>query len=175
MELIVFNAVLLLIVIFLLFLLSMVWPPDSPWSPWWRTNKEISKAVIKLADISSKDIVYELGSGDGEFLLTVAGKTNAKCIGIEIDPLRYWISKLRIKFAGLEDKIAIVRKDFFKVNISDATVVYMYLVPIALKKLKPKFEKELKKGARIVSLKYETDLLMMEKDKKNNLNLYKIL
>lgn len=175
MEIIILNVILLIIAFFLLILLSFVWPPDSPWSPWWRTNSKTANAIIELAKIGPKDIVYELGSGDGQFLLTVAKKTGAKCVGIEIDPLRYWVSKSRVRLAKLDNKIMVVRSDFFKVDISDATVVYMYLVPNALKKLRPKFVKELKRGTKLVSLKYELDgLREVGKNIDNRLFLHRI-
>src|SRR3990167_11216648 len=85
----------LIAVVFLLIILTFVWPPDSPWSPWWRTNKKVARAACRLANVSNKDIVYELGSGDGEFILTAASEFHAKkAIGIEIDYTRYWISKM---------------------------------------------------------------------------------
>ena len=54
------NLILVLIIVFLLLLLSMIWPPDSPWAPWWRTNKKVAAAIGKMAGINSKDIVYDL-------------------------------------------------------------------------------------------------------------------
>ena len=86
-----------------------------------------------------------MGSGDGTALITAAKEFGAKGIGIEIDPLRYWISKIRIQRNGLSKKIKVLRKNFFKQNIRDADVVFVYLVPKTLEKLLPKFKKELKK------------------------------
>lgn len=152
------NLLLLLIIILLLIFLSMIWPPDSPWAPWWRTSDEKIRKALKLARVTSKDIVYDLGSGDGKVLIIAAKEFNARGIGVEIDPLRFYISKFLIKLNGVSDKITIARKDFFETDISEASVVFVYLVPNALKKLKPKFIKELKPGTRIVSIKYEIDL-----------------
>lgn len=151
----------------------MVWPPDSPWAPWWRTNKKTASAICKLAKIKDGDVVYDLGCGDGEVLL-LCGKIGAKGVGVEIDPLRYFAAKIRIKINGLSKKISIKRKNFFNEDISKASVIIVYLVPKTLEKLMPKFKKELKKGTRIVSFRYEMSLPTRNEDKKNKLFLYTI-
>lgn len=161
-------------VIILLFLLSMVWPPDSPWSPWWRTNKKIARIQCKLAKIGKNDIVYDLGSGDGTALLAAAREFGAQGVGVEIDLLRYWYSKAAILFAGLGKKLKIVRKNFFDVDVSPATVVIMYLIPKTLNRLKPKLLKELKPGTRIVTFVYQIELPLIAKDEKNEVYVYQI-
>ncbi len=152
----------------------MVWPPHSPWAPWWRTNRKTARAICKLAGISSNDIVYDLGCGDGTVIVTAVKEFNAAAVGIEIDPLRFLISKVRIVFNGLSSKTTVKREDFFDTDLSSATVIVVYLVPKTLEKLLPKFKKELKKGTRIVSYRYEINLQIVEKDPKNKIFLYKI-
>ena len=166
------ELILLLIIIFLLFILSIVWPPNSPWAPWWRTNRKTARAICRLAEIYEKDIVYDLGCGDGTFIITAAKEFGAKAIGIEIEPSRFLISKIRIIFNGLSSKVIVKRENFFNTNLSDATVVVVYLIPKTLEKLLPKFKKELKKGTKIVSYRYEVNLKPEEEDKKNSLYLY---
>src|SRR3990167_2812181 len=90
------ELILLLIIIFLLFILSMVWPPNSPWAPWWRTNRETARAICELAEITMSDLVYDLGCGDGTLIITAAKEYGAKVVGIEIDPLRFLSSMIRI-------------------------------------------------------------------------------
>ncbi|OGH21363.1 MAG: hypothetical protein A2958_01000 [Candidatus Levybacteria bacterium RIFCSPLOWO2_01_FULL_38_13] len=167
------ELILLLIIIFLLLILSAVWPPDSPWAPWWRTNRKIAREICKLAKITRSDLVYDLGCGDGTFLITAAKEFGAKGVGIEIDPLRVWIARIRVWFNNLLNKVEIRQEDFFKTDLSKATVVVVYLVPKALEKLLPKFKKELKKGTRIVSRKYELGIKNYESRIKDNLFLYK--
>lgn len=150
----------------------MVWPPDSPWAPWWRTSHKTAQAICRLAKIKKGEIVYDLGSGDGTALITAVKEFAACGVGIEIDPIRYWISKMRIQRNGLSKKIKVVRKNFFQENIKDADAVFVYLVPKALEKLLPKFKKELKKGTRIVSYVYEMNLPLKGEDKKNRIRLY---
>lgn len=167
----IFNLILIGIILFLLFLLSMVWPPDSPWAPWWRTNKKTANAICKIANINSKDVVYDLGCGDGEVLLQAA-KLGASGVGIEIDPSRAFVADLRIIKNNFQNKIIIKRNDFFKEDLSKASVIIVYLVPKTLEKLLPKFKKELKKRTRIISFKYQMNLPLKSKDNKNKLYLY---
>lgn len=163
-----------MLVFALLILLSAVWPPDSPWSPWWKTDKKTSSAIISLGKISPKDVVYELGSGDGEFCLFTAKNVGARVVGIEIDPLRHFQSRLRAKFQKKKDRVKFLRKDFKKVDVSSATVVYFYLVPRAIERILPKLKKELKPGTRIISYRYKSSLKQIGQDKKHELYLYKI-
>lgn len=167
------SLVVLVTLVLLFFLLSMIWPPDSPWSPWWRTNARRARLICKLAKITEKDIVYDLGSGDGTLLLIAAKEFGAKAVGVEIDPLRVWISKILILFAGQRKKVKIVRKNFFDAEIKDATVVFMYLIPKALARLKPKLLKELKPGTRIVTFVYKIDLPIVDQDLRNEIYLYR--
>ncbi len=162
-----------LTIILLLFLLSMIWPPDSPWSPWWRTSKKISVIMCDIAKVTDKDFIYDLGSGDGQALIT-ASKLGARGVGIEIDPLRVFISKILIRLNGVSRNIEITRKNFFDVNFSDATVIFAYLIPKTLARLKPKFLKELKPGTRIITFVYKIDLPLIAADQKNEVYVYEI-
>lgn len=171
---------LLITLILLITLLSMIWPPDSPWSPWWRTSRKISIIMCKLAQITKKDVIYDLGSGDGQALITAA-KLGARGVGVEIDISRVLISKMFFALNGVSDKIEIRRKNFFNVDLSDATVVFAYLVPKTLARLKPKFLKELRPGTRIVTFVYKidpdsigVDLPLIAEDKKNEVYVYQI-
>lgn len=169
-----FNISLLLIIIFLLAMLSWIWPPDSPWSFWWTTSKAVSRKLLRLAKVKKGDIFYELGSGEGTTVLIAAKEFHAQCIGIEIDPMRTIISRVRLFIAG-EKNVEIFQKNFFTVDFSPATVVYIYLVPKALLRLKKKLLKELKPGTRVVSYKYEIPYLHeIARDAKTQLYLYKI-
>jgi predicted RNA methylase len=167
--------ILLVTLVLLVFLLSMVWPPDSPWSPFWRTDSRRSRLICKFAKIRSKDIVYDLGSGDGRILMIAVNEFKAKkAVGVEIDPLRVIVSRLLILFNGQNKKIKIIRKNFFQAEISDATIVFMYLVPKALERLKSKLINELKPGSRVVTFVYKIDLPIIKQDLKNEIYLYEI-
>lgn len=170
------NIFFSIIIIISLIILWFVWPPDSPWTPWWRTTGKKAMAAARLASINSKDFIFELGSGDGTFLITVAKKFGAKCTGIEIDYLRHLTAWLKVHFNNLENNVTLKRGNFFDYNISDATVIFVYLVPRVLEKLKPKLFKELKKGTRIISYKYKLEsnkkLKLIRSDIKNAMFLY---
>lgn len=173
MELITYLVVLITIIL-LLTLLSMVWPPDSPWSPWWRTDAKRARLICKFVKIKESDILYDLGSGDGTLLITAAKEFGAKAVGIEIDPLRIWISRLLVFANGLSKKVKIDRKNFFDADIKNATVLFMYLIPKTLAKLKPKLLDELKPGTKIVTFVYKIDLPVVQQDLNNEIYLYEI-
>jgi len=174
MSLWIVNIILLLIIGFLLLLLSMFWPPDSPWAPWWRTDKKVARAMCLLAKVDKKDNVYDLGCGDGEALGIAAQEFGAKGVGIEIDPLRYLFSKIRFKINGYDGKVKIIHKNFHDINISPASVIFVYLVPKALTRLKRKFLKELKNGTLLVSYRYKANLPFLAYDEANDIYLYEI-
>jgi ribosomal protein L11 methylase PrmA len=152
----------------------MFWPPDSPWAPWWRTDKETALAICGLAKITSSDVIYDLGCGEAELLITAAKEYGAKGVGVEIDAIRIVTAKLRVFKNRVNNLIQIKSGNFFKQDLSKATVINLYLVPKTLEKLKPKFLKELSPGTRIVSYRYEMSLLKVKEDKKRKLFLYKI-
>ncbi len=164
----------LILVLILLIPLSWIWPPDSPWSPRWRTRRNIARSAFELAKLTKKDVVYELGSGEATALIVAASEFGVKGVGIEIDPIRFYLSKFSIWRKNLDNKIILKRGNFFREDLSEATVLYLYLVPQTLNRLIPKFKKELKKGTRIVSYKYEMGLPLLKEDKENELRLYRI-
>jgi predicted RNA methylase len=158
--------------IFAIILLSWIWPPDSPWSPRWRTDKKIARAAFRLVKLSKKDIVYELGSGGATALLVASEEFGAKGVGIEIEPLRFNISKFNIWRKKQNKNIKLIRGNFFEKDLSRATILYVYLVPQTLNRLLPKLRRELKKGTPIISYKYEMNLPLKKIDKKNELRYY---
>lgn len=171
MLVLVLIAVILLL---LIYMLSMVWPPDSPWSPWWRTSPDIARIQCKLAKIKKGEKVYDLGSGEGTALMIAAKEFGATGVGVEIDPFRVFTSRLSIRFAGLQNKLQIVRKNFFAVDVSTADVVIMYLIPKTLARLRIKLLEELKPGTRVVTFVYQIDLPLIAKDEKHEVYVYEI-
>jgi predicted O-methyltransferase YrrM len=126
--------------------------PDVIFVP---TPPEVVDAMLKLANVSAKDVVYDLGSGNGIIVVTAAEKFGARGVGIDIDPQRVKEANERIQKAGVEDKVKILNEDLFETDISPATVVTLYLLPSLNQKLIPKLNKELKPGTRIVSQSFD--------------------
>ena len=122
--------------------------PDVFYVP---TPPAVVEAMLKMADVKSSDVVYDLGCGDGRIPIAAAQKYGAKGIGIDIDPVRIAEAKENAKAAGVTDKVTFLNQDLFTTDISQATVVTLYLLPSLNKKLMPKLKAELKPGTRIVS------------------------
>ena len=126
--------------------------PDVIFVP---TPPEVVEAMLKLANVTGKDVVYDLGCGDGIIVTTAAQKYGARAVGIDIDPQRVKESTERITKAGVTDKVKILNQDLFTTNISEASVVTLYLLPSLNQKLIPKLNSELKPGTRIVSQSFD--------------------
>jgi len=119
-------------------------------APYVPTPQDVVEKMLDLAKVTSDDVVYDLGSGDGRIVITAAQKYGAHAVGIEINPDLYRQSSDRIKTLGLEDKAHIICEDFFDVSLHHATVVTLYLLTSFNEKLRPKLELQLPTGARIV-------------------------
>jgi SAM-dependent methyltransferase len=118
--------------------------------PYVPTPQDIVDKMLELAKVTSVDVVYDLGSGDGRIVITAAQKYGAHAVGVEINPDLYRQSSDRIKELGLEDRAHIVCEDMFDVSLSRATVVTLYLLTSFNERLRPQLEKQLHSGARIV-------------------------
>jgi len=124
-------------------------------APWLPVFKKDIRRVVQVADVQEGDVVYDIGSGDGRILVAIANSSKARrIIGYEISFLLYVWSKLRIWFRGFSKLIEIRGDNFLSRDLSSANVVFCFLTPKAMKKLAPKFKKELKKGTRIVSYSF---------------------
>lgn len=108
------------------------------------------KKILKLAKVGRRDVVYDLGCGDGRVLIEAA-RRGAKAVGVENNPLVYWLCKKNVERSNLGKKIKIIYGDMFKQNLHDATVVVVYLSQNLNNKLQPKLERELRTGTRVVS------------------------
>ena len=122
--------------------------PDVIFVP---TPQEVVDAMLKLAKVSASDVVYDLGSGDGRIPITAARTYGARGVGIDIDPQRIKEATENLKTSGMGDKVRFLNQDLFTTNISEATVVTLYLLPSLNLKVLPKLNAELKPGTRIVS------------------------
>ena len=105
--------------------------------------------VLKAAKIKKGDKVYDIGAGDGRFIHFAAKDYGAKAVGFEIDPFVYFIAKIRQWVWKWKGKI--IRSNFQKHSLRDADVIVCYMMPNTLAKFQKKFDKELRKGTKVVS------------------------
>lgn len=122
--------------------------PDVIYVP---TPPEVVDAMLKVANVGPDDVVYDLGCGDGRIVVTAAERYGARGVGIDIDPQRVKEAKANVARAGVGDRVSIRQADLFQTDLSEATVVTLYLLPSLNLKLRPKLLSELKPGTRIVS------------------------
>lgn len=125
--------------------------PDVVYVP---TPNDIVSKMLKTVDLKKKDVVYDLGCGDGRIVVTAARKYGCKGVGYEIDPVRLKECVANIKKHKVGKLVEIRNKDLFKADLSKATVITTYLLAEMNKKLIPQFQK-MKKGSRIVTHEYE--------------------
>jgi ribosomal protein L11 methylase PrmA len=122
--------------------------PDVIFVP---TPQEVVDAMLEVAKVTKTDVVYDLGSGDGRIPVTAAKKYGARAVGIDIDPQRIKEANANAQKEAVTDKVKFLNQDLFTTDISEATVVTLYLLPSLNVKLMPKLKAELKPGTRIVS------------------------
>jgi ribosomal protein L11 methylase PrmA len=123
--------------------------PDVIYVP---TPPEVVAAMLKLAKVGPNDVLYDLGSGDGRIAIAAVKDFGAsRSVGIDIDPQRIKEAMANHATAKVGDRVRFLNQDLFETNISEATVVTLYLLPSLNLKLIPKLNKELKPGTRIVS------------------------
>ncbi len=128
--------------------------PDVIFVP---TPQSVVDAMLKLAKVGKNDVVYDLGCGDGRIVITAAKQFGARGVGIDIDPAKIKDSNANAITAGVTDRVTFINADLFadSTNLSEATVVTLYLLPSLNVKLIPKLMKELKPGTRIVSNSFD--------------------
>ena len=116
------------------------------------TPKSIVRQMLRLAQLRRGETLLDLGAGDGRILIEAARSFGAHCVGIEIDPERVTRLKERLRSTRVEAKV--IEGDLMELDLSEADVVTIYLSDSVNLKLAPKLRRELKPGARIVSLDY---------------------
>jgi outer membrane protein assembly factor BamB len=126
------------------------------------TPHDVAEKMLELAGVKRTDVVYDLGSGDGRILVAAAKQCGCKAVGFEIEPELVELSRERAKKEGVERLVSIEQKDIFTVDLREADVVTLYLLPEQLKRLLPQL-KSLKPGSRIVSHHFELPGLKPEK------------
>ena len=121
---------------------------DVPFVP---TPQPVVDRMLELAKVKPDDVIYDLGSGDGRIVITAAKRYGARGIGIDLDPQRVREARQNAREAGVEGKVQFINGDLFKTDLSNASVVTLYLLNSVNRDLRPQLWKQLKVGTRVVS------------------------
>jgi hypothetical protein len=138
----------------LLFVLILLWVlvPTLYGLPLVSTKPERIRKALKLANLRRNEVLYDLGAGEGRVLLIAAREFDAKAIGLEVGPIQCAWIWLRAAASGLTHKVQVKWQDFYKADLSNANVVFVYATSKEVIKLAPHLEKQLKEGTRVVSI-----------------------
>jgi len=123
----------------------------TPYIPSTRMNVD---EMLRVADVTSTDVVYDLGSGDGRVVIAAAKDYGARGVGIELDPALVKVSHANAQAAGVADRALFRQGDVLTADIKEASVVTMYLLTSLVAKLENRLLNELKPGTRIVAHDY---------------------
>ena len=127
---------------------------EEPYVPYVPTPEAVVDEMLEIAHVGAKDIVYDLGSGDGRIVIAAAKRFGSRGLGIEINPDLLREANDNAGQAGVAHLVRFVEGDFFMADLHEATVVTLYLLPEVNRQLLPKLLAELRPGTRIVSYKY---------------------
>ena len=163
---------------FLVFLCAvvvwMLWPLviGAGWIP---TPKKVVRKMLQLASVDADDTLFELGSGDGRIIFMAATEFGAKAVGIEADPVRVLWTLIWIRLKGLKDQVNVLWGNFFKKDLTAASVVTIYQSTDINNRLKDKLMRELKPGTRVISHSFTFECWEPIKvDKESKVYVYKL-
>ncbi len=122
--------------------------PDVPYEP---SRPEVVKAMLRLGGVTANDVVFDLGCGDGRIVIAAARDLGARGVCVDIDPERIAEARANAATAGVADRIEFRTEDLFHSDISTATAVMLFLWPSVNLALRPRLQRELQPGARVVS------------------------
>lgn len=138
-------------------------------APYVSTPHGVVEEMLELAQVGRGDVVFDLGCGDGRFIIAAAEKFGARGVGIDLDPRRIAEARAGARRAGVEARVSFREEDLFKTDFSTATVVTLFLYAELNGKLAPKL-RALKPGSRIVAYRY--GIPGWEADVEKQLNLH---
>ncbi len=140
--------------------------------PFVPTPETVVHEMLRLAHLTSSDVLYDLGSGDGRIVITAARKYGVHGVGIDLNPDRIAEARENARKAGVADKVTFRQEDLFKTDISKATVVTLYLLPSVNLRLRPKLLRELRPGTRVLS--HDFDMGDWKPDRDVRVNEHKV-
>jgi ubiquinone/menaquinone biosynthesis C-methylase UbiE len=124
-------------------------------APYVTSPQPVVDRMLEAARLKPGETLFDLGCGDGRILFSAAQRFGAKAVGVELSPTLVKRARASVEAQGLQDQIRILEGDMMQVDVSPAQVVALYLMTEANEQLRPKLEKELKPGARVVSLEFK--------------------
>lgn len=119
--------------------------------PFVATPEVVVQRMLTLAEVRPGESVYDLGAGDGRIISSAVRNFGAKALGVELNPSRHQGIIERLRNERIEDSVNVIRGDFNDVNLAGADVVTLYLLTSVNDLIKPKLEREMKTGSRVVS------------------------
>ena len=119
--------------------------------PYVPTPWPVVAAMLELGEVGSRDLLIDLGSGDGRLVIGAARARGARGLGVELDPDLVQVSLSEARRLGVADRVAFLRQDLFDTDITPATVITLYLLPPVMMALRPRLSTALRPGTRIVS------------------------
>lgn len=128
-------------------------PQERSLAPFVPTPLAVVERMLELAEITRDDVVYDLGCGDGRIVVEAAKRYGARCVGVDFDLRLCEEARERARREGVSELVDIRHADILETDFSDATVVTLYLLPAANKRLEPKL-RALAPGTRIVAHNY---------------------
>jgi Histone methylation protein DOT1 len=146
--------------------------PSMTGAPWVPSSNEIVRKMLLLSKVKPGEEVYDLGSGDGRIVVMATKEFGARSTGIEIDLFRASYSKLLLRLLGLGGKARVIWSSFYRVDLSKADVVTVYLLPETNDKLMPKLERELRPTSRVVSHAFRFDWQLLDSDEGAKIYVY---
>lgn len=126
--------------------------PTVPYVP---TPQEVVDKMLQMARVGPKDVVYDLGCGDGRIVVTAARRFGARGVGIDLNPERIAEANENARVAKVQDKVKFMTGDLFQADFSGATVVTLYLLPAVNAALRPQLWRQLEVGTRVVSHEFD--------------------
>jgi SAM-dependent methyltransferase len=115
------------------------------------TPHEVVDRMLDVAKVRAGDVVYDLGCGDGRMVIAAAKKFGTRGVGVDLDPARIREARANARAAGVEKLVTFKVGDMFETDVTEATVVMLYLLPQLNRRLRPKLFEQLRPGARVVS------------------------
>lgn len=141
------------------------------------TDKSLIEEIIRISGLKRGETFCELGTGTGRVIAAVSKRKDIKVIGFELSPPLYFITLLKLKLSRQKNH-KMLFKNFFNANLKEADVIFCFLMPKTLEKLKKKFSNELKPGTRIISYVFKIEswkpYFVLKKENKAAVYFYKI-